>query len=103
MISFSFRLNWFRNLKIFEYFRDYFPTKLIKTAELPTGVNYLIVMYPHGILPMAVIPNFGSSANKIETEVFPGIDMRFITLDINFYCPITREYFLSLGKSHLGT
>lgn len=91
------KLNWFRNLKIFEYFRDFFPVKLIKTAELPTGSNYLMVMYPHGILPMGVLPNFATSANKIETEVFPGIDMRFITLDINFYCPVTREYFLSLG------
>lgn len=85
---------------MFEYFGNYFPVKLIKTAELPTGTNYLMVMYPHGILPMGVLPNFGSSANKIETEVFPGIDVRFITLDINFYCPVTREYFLSLGKFH---
>lgn len=83
---------------MFKYFRDYFPVRLIKTAELPPDNNYFLIMYPHGILPFGVLANFGSSANEIETKVFPGVDMRFITLDINFYSPITREYFLSLGK-----
>ncbi|XP_065222639.1 2-acylglycerol O-acyltransferase 2-A-like [Planococcus citri] len=89
--------NWCRRSVIFDYFRDYFPSKLIKTQDLATDTNYLFVVYPHGVLSYSTLAVFGSEANRIESEAFPGVDFRIVTLDINFYCPITREYFLSLG------
>lgn len=89
--------NWFRRNAMFDYFRDYFPSKLIKTEDLATDKNYLFVVYPHGVLSYSTLPCFGSEANRIESEVFPGLDFRFVTLDINFQSPITREYFLAIG------
>lgn len=91
------RWNWFRRRAIFTYFRDYFPSNLIKTADLPANANYLFISYPHGVISYNTLSCFGSEANKIETEVFPGIDFHFVTLDINFHSPFTREYFMSLG------
>lgn len=82
---------------MFKLYRDYFPVQLIKTAELPPGKNYLLIMYPHGVLPFSVLANFASEANNVESEVFPGIDMRVITLDVNLLAPFSREYFLAIG------
>lgn len=31
-----------RNQRMWKYFVDYFPTKLVKTAELPTDRNYIL-------------------------------------------------------------
>lgn len=86
---------------MFKLYRDYFPVKLIKTSDLPSNKNYFLITYPHGVLPYSVVANFGSEANNIESEVFPGLDFRFITLDVNFVTPFTREYFLALGKLHV--
>lgn len=89
--------NWCRRNVVFKYFRDYFPSALIKTEDLTTDKNYLFVVYPHGVLSYSTLSCFGSEANRIESQVFPGLDFQFVTLDINFYCPITREYFLAIG------
>lgn len=86
---------------MYKLYRDYFPVKLIKTADLPSDKNYFLISYPHGVLPFSVVANFGSEANNVESEVFPGLDFRFITLDVNFITPFTREYFLALGKLHV--
>ncbi|XKL69078.1 hypothetical protein PGB90_006847 [Kerria lacca] len=91
------KINWIRRMRLFKHFRDYFPVTLIKTTELPPDKNYLFITYPHGVLPMSVLANFASEANECESKIFPGIDLRIITLDVNFYTPIAREYFMSLG------
>lgn len=90
------KLYFLRNLKLFHYFRDYFPIKLIKTADLPADRNYLLVMYPHGIIGYSVLANFGSNANNFD-HLYPGIDTRQVTLNSNFHSPFTREYLLFLG------
>lgn len=84
---------------MFKYFSDYFPSKLIKTVDLPADTNYLFVVYPHGVLSFSTLACFGSEANDIEGEHYPGIEFHIVTLDINFHSPITREYFLLMGKS----
>lgn len=41
---------WFRKLKLFDYFLDYFPMKLVKTAELRPDRNYVVASFPHGVM-----------------------------------------------------
>ncbi|XKL69077.1 hypothetical protein PGB90_006846 [Kerria lacca] len=97
IMEFLLQLNWLRRLWIHNYFREYFPIRLIKTAELPPDNNYLLILYPHGIVTASLIANFATEANQVESKVFPGIDMRFVTLNMNIYLPVIGEYFLALG------
>lgn len=45
-----FRSQWVRNWTVWKYFVAYFPATLIKTAELPANQNYLLAIFPHGVL-----------------------------------------------------
>ena len=33
---------WYKNHKIWKHFADYFPMRLVKTADLPPDKNYII-------------------------------------------------------------
>lgn len=48
-------LRWARGSWAWSYFRDYFPVRLVKTAELPPDSNYLLCSYPHGIIGQGVL------------------------------------------------
>jgi len=87
---------WVRRLSLFRYFRDYFPISLIKTADIPTDKTYVFGYHPHGIIGIGAISNFGTEATGFS-EKFPGINLRLMTLGINFKVPLYREYLLSLG------
>uniref|UniRef100_A0A0N4UX67 diacylglycerol O-acyltransferase n=1 Tax=Enterobius vermicularis TaxID=51028 RepID=A0A0N4UX67_ENTVE len=89
-------VKWWRTQRIHKYFRDYFPTALHRTEELPTGTNYLLVCHPHGILPFGVYTTFATAANGIY-EKFPGIDIRISTLPMQFWVAVRREWLLFHG------
>lgn len=36
------------------------------------------------------------------STLFPGIDLRLLTLAVNFYVPFLREYFLALGVNDVS-
>lgn len=89
-------VKWWRTQRIHKYFRDYFPTFLHKTADLPTGTNYLLVCHPHGVYPFGIYTSFASAANGIY-EKFPGLNIRVATLPLQFWPFIRREWILSHG------
>ena len=91
------KLNCFRKSRVWHYFRDYFPIFLEKTADLDPSKNYIIVCHPHGIMGCGVIANFATEANHFS-KLYPGIEPFVLTLKVNFYVPIMREYLLSLGE-----
>ena len=41
---------WMRNLSYWRHFRNYFPVTVHKTADLPADRNYMIGLFPHGLL-----------------------------------------------------
>ncbi|KAK9506774.1 hypothetical protein O3M35_008649 [Rhynocoris fuscipes] len=90
------RIKWIRSLPIYQRFRDYFPIKLIKTADLPSTKNYIFCAFPHGILCSSVLAEFVAENKEFE-QLYPGIDVTCHTLNSNFYYPFSREYVLSLG------
>ena len=94
----GFQVQFTRKSKIWKYFRDYFPIKLIKTTELDPARNYIFGVHPHGILSLGTIANFGTEANNFS-DLFPGITPHLMTLKANFCWPLTREYNLSYGLS----
>jgi Diacylglycerol acyltransferase len=75
----------------------YFPQcKLHKTADLDPNKSYIFGQHPHGVIAYGTWLGFGTNALGFDT-LFPGIDVRVSTLNINFRAPFLREYLLLLG------
>ncbi|XP_022692203.1 2-acylglycerol O-acyltransferase 2-A-like [Varroa jacobsoni] len=90
------RAIWLRKLRLWKYMRDYYPVRLIKTAELPADRNYIIGYHPHGIIGSGAIVNFATEATRFS-ETFPGIVPYTLTLRMNFLFPFYRELPLLYG------
>lgn len=86
-----------RNNAFWRYFCNYFPLKLVKTVDLDSQKSYLFISVPHGIFSMGIIGSFGTDALSCK-KLFPGLEIRLITLDQHFKVPLFREYVYSLGK-----
>jgi len=87
-----------RNNVFWRYFCNYFPLKLVKTVDLDPKKSYLFVSVPHGILSIGIFGSFASDVLDCK-KLFPGLEIRAITLDQHFKIPIFREYPYSLGKN----
>ncbi|XP_024890067.1 diacylglycerol O-acyltransferase 2-like [Temnothorax curvispinosus] len=90
---------WTRVVKknvFWHYFCNYFPLRLVKTVDLNPNKSYLFVCVPHGIFSMGIISSFGTDALDCK-KLFPGLEIRPITLDQHFKVPLFREYVYSLG------
>ncbi|KAL1768307.1 2-acylglycerol O-acyltransferase 3 [Sigmodon hispidus] len=85
-----------RKWTIWKLQRDYFPIKLLKTAELPADQNYVLGAHPHGITCSGTFCNFFSESNAFS-QVFPGLRPLLATLSGLFYLPLFRDYIMSLG------
>ncbi|KAI9091247.1 diacylglycerol acyltransferase [Phlyctochytrium arcticum] len=87
---------WFRRAPLWRWVRDYFPISLVKTTDLDPKKNYLFGYHPHGIVGVGAWTNFATEASDFS-GLFPGIQIRLMTLQTNFLIPIWREVLLSLG------
>eukprot|EP00037_Helgoeca_nana_P012805 m.116928 g.116928 ORF g.116928 m.116928 type:complete len:443 (+) comp21662_c1_seq2:15-1343(+) len=100
---------------------DYFPITLVKTTELSPDRSYIFGYHPHGIISHGAFGAFATEGAAVvdltdpttpdapvaETDggvqrrgfssLFPGVDVRLLTLPINFYVPVCRELLLWLG------
>lgn len=85
-----------RSWSWWRYCRDYFPIKLIKTAELDPTKNYLFACFPHGIICAGANAAFGTNALDF-CKVFPGMTSHIILLGSHFRVPLVREISLSMG------
>jgi len=103
------RSPWLRSASWWQYFADFFPVTVVKTATLPPDGKYIIGYHPHGIISVGAFAAFcteGVHAIDLTCtqepsrgwhSLFPGVDRRLVTLPMNFVVPFLREYFLSLG------
>lgn len=85
-----------RRRTFWRHFAGYFPVKLTRTVELDPERNYIFGYHPHGIISMGALCNFATEATGFSS-LFPGIDIRLLTLEMNFRIPFFREYLLGLG------
>ncbi|KAI8975203.1 diacylglycerol acyltransferase type 2A [Mycotypha africana] len=90
------RSEWFRRLPWWNYFVNYFPVKLVKTAHLDPSRKYIFGYHPHGIISLGAVANFGTEATGFS-EMFPGITPSLLTLLPNFQVPLYREIILAMG------
>mmetsp|Transcript_3187 Transcript_3187/g.7387 ORF Transcript_3187/g.7387 Transcript_3187/m.7387 type:complete len:502 (+) Transcript_3187:132-1637(+) len=89
-------LPWTRRLPFWNTLADYFPVRLHKACELDPAGNYLFGYHPHGIIGVGAFISFATNATGFE-QAFPGLDLRLLTLSINFAFPFTREVLMALG------
>ncbi|XP_051693929.2 2-acylglycerol O-acyltransferase 3 isoform X1 [Oryctolagus cuniculus] len=90
------RCEWTRHWRIWKYQRDYFPIKLVKTAELSPSQNYVLGAHPHGIMSTAPFCNFLTECNDFSQR-FPGLQPWVATLAGIFYVPVFRDYIMLSG------
>ncbi|XP_058536466.1 2-acylglycerol O-acyltransferase 3-like [Ochotona princeps] len=87
---------WLKTWLIWKHQRDYFPIKLVKTAELPPNQNYVLGSHPHGIMTTASFCNFLTECNGFSRR-FPGLQPWLATLAGLFYLPVFRDYMMAVG------
>lgn len=85
-----------RRWKLFKHFANYFPVRLIKTAELHPSKNYILGCHPHGIMCHSHFVNLGTEGSG-WSKLFPAIRPYLCVLSGQFMFPIFREYFLMSG------
>eukprot|EP00928_Gymnodinium_smaydae_P016489 TRINITY_DN16193_c0_g3_i1.p1 TRINITY_DN16193_c0_g3~~TRINITY_DN16193_c0_g3_i1.p1 ORF type:complete len:445 (+),score=67.72 TRINITY_DN16193_c0_g3_i1:96-1337(+) len=85
-----------RRRNFWKHFAAYFPMKLTRTAKLDPQRKYIFGYHPHGIISVGALCNFATEAVGFS-KLFPGIDIRLLTLAVNFRIPFLREYLLGLG------
>jgi len=76
---------------LYKHAADYYPVRLVKTADLDPSKTYLLGYHPHGVLRFGVQSCFASDAAGFPT-IFPGLKARPLTLKVNFYLPGAREF-----------
>jgi 2-acylglycerol O-acyltransferase 2 len=64
--------------------------KLVRTTELDPAENYIFGYHPHGIISLGAFLCFGTEARDVS-NVFPGLDIRVLTLSTNFIIPLWRD------------
>lgn len=94
------RFKFMRNLKIWKYFRDYFPIELVKTVDLNPEKNYIFGYHPHGVLCAGAFCNFATEATDFS-KVFPGITPHLLPLMALFRPPLFRDYVMSSGMCNV--
>ncbi|KAM8953506.1 2-acylglycerol O-acyltransferase 1 [Pelodytes ibericus] len=90
------RFQWVRNWTVWLFFKEYFPIRLVKSADLDPQHNYLMGFHPHGVLVAGAFSNFCTNYTGF-TELFPGLTPYLHILPFWFRCPFFREYAMSMG------
>ncbi|XP_073335619.1 2-acylglycerol O-acyltransferase 3b [Pagrus major] len=90
------RTTFVRKWRVWEHFRDFFPIKLVKTAELSPNKNYILGCHPHGIMSAGGFACFSTESCGF-TDMFPGMRCTLAILAGLFRVPFFREYILSAG------
>ncbi|KAH7890989.1 diacylglycerol acyltransferase-domain-containing protein [Phlebopus sp. FC_14] len=88
---------WFRSLKIWKYFADYYPASCVE-CDLPADRPYVFGYHPHG---SGAIATFATEATGFSAA-FPGIRPHLLTLTNNFHVPLYREILMALGISSVS-
>ena len=94
-----YRKDWSRNHSMWKHFANFFPVKLVKTAELdPNKGNYLLGSHPHGILCVGAFASVGTDGAG-WSKIFPNLIPSMVSLRIFHLAPGWKEINSSLGSS----
>ncbi|XP_065194158.1 diacylglycerol O-acyltransferase 2-like [Sycon ciliatum] len=96
------RSNYCRTARMWNYFRDFFPVTLVKTADLDPKSNYIFCYHPHGVFAVGVFANFATEATGVS-EQYPGLTIWPMTMPVVFSAPVMREWLMLLGARSVTT
>ncbi|KAK6757431.1 hypothetical protein RB195_015326 [Necator americanus] len=88
--------SWYKNHPIWKHFADYFPLRVVKTADLPPDRNYIIGSHPHGVLSIGAFTAMITSGSGFP-DLFPGLKSTILTLNGQFWFPFRRDIGIALG------
>ncbi|CAG7731508.1 unnamed protein product [Allacma fusca] len=91
------RSEWLRRLPVWNYFRDYYPSQFVKTADLDPSKNYVFCLHPHGVVVAGSL-NFSTEAGRFS-EKFPGIKPFVLVHELLILFSPIRELAIPLGLS----
>ncbi|XP_055349310.1 acyl-CoA wax alcohol acyltransferase 1-like [Paramacrobiotus metropolitanus] len=87
----------FQRSIFWHWVRDYFPVRLIKTAELDPRKKYLMAGHPHGpTMAFGFITAMCTEALGFR-KMFPGINVRALGQKFMMQVPVLREYTMAFG------
>ncbi|XP_024121873.1 2-acylglycerol O-acyltransferase 2 [Oryzias melastigma] len=90
------RVPFLCGLGLWNHMRDYFPIKLVKTADLDPKHNYILGFHPHGVLVAGAFTNFCTYATGFQ-KLFPGLTSYLLMLPLWFRAPFFRDYVMCGG------
>jgi len=90
------RWDWLCNLTLWKWAAEFFPVRLVREKELDPSKNFIFGYHPHGVLSTGAFFSFATEAAGLS-EKFPGLNIRLLTLMLNFYLPFYRELILRLN------
>ncbi|XP_064208672.1 2-acylglycerol O-acyltransferase 2 [Anguilla rostrata] len=90
------RLNFLCDLSVWYHMRDYFPVRLVKTADLDPRKNYVFGFHPHGILVAGAFTNFCTLSTGFPS-LYPGLTPHLLMLPLWFRAPFFRDYIMFAG------
>ncbi|XP_035287880.1 2-acylglycerol O-acyltransferase 3b isoform X1 [Anguilla anguilla] len=90
------QVEWVKNWAVWTHLRNYFPVKIVKTAELSPNRNYILGSHPHGIMCAGAFTSFCTGCSGFS-QAFPGMRPTLAILAGLFKMPLYREYLMSAG------
>ena len=87
-----------RNLRMWQYFRAFFPMHMHKTAEIDPNKNYIFALHPRGVIGASKMAFMGAGSTDFHFK-FPGLTPHILTEPSRFRFPLTREILLFSGVS----
>ncbi|XP_046853454.1 diacylglycerol O-acyltransferase 2-like [Xenia sp. Carnegie-2017] len=85
-----------RKLSSWNYYRDYFPVRLVKTTQLSPEKNYIFGYHPHGVMCSGAWCNFATEATGFG-KLFPGLTPHLLTLKLLHWFPFYRDLLSAFG------
>jgi len=86
-----------RRFPLWRHLANFFPVRVVRTAELPPDRNYLMGYHPHGILCAGAFCAYASDDATNWAQLFPGLTPYLLTLNLFYLMPGGRELILSAG------
>ena len=94
-----YRIEWVRHCSFWKHLSNYFPVRIIKTAELDSEKgNYLLGSHPHGILCSGAFISLATEGAGWAKK-FPNLVPNLLMLPAYFQVPGMREIMLLLGNT----
>lgn len=88
-------VTWVQRWRLWKYVCDYFPSSLHLTAPLDAAKPHIIGIHPHGIIGVGALTNVVMDASGQRERL--GVDLRILTVSINFFIPLWRDLIMALG------